>query len=119
MELPINKDPQDLNRNMLSGRKWWQYLCIFMAFVIAIVFTLAFKDKLDSSVSSVICAIIVVPIGYVGVFSKNGLDFFEYYKQKFANDKGNNIFLYVQEPIKKQSNITTDSKKKSKIGKRR
>ena len=35
MELPINTDPQDLNKNMLGGRKWWQYLCIAISFVIA------------------------------------------------------------------------------------
>lgn len=101
MELPINKDPQDLNKNMLGGRKWWQYVCIILAFAIAIIFTLFFGDKLGNSFSSVICAVIVVPLGYVGVFQKNGLDFFEYYRKKQANNTGNNVFLYVSEPLKK------------------
>jgi undecaprenyl pyrophosphate phosphatase UppP len=102
MELPINKDPQELNKNMLGGRKWWQYLCIVLAFVVAVVFTLVFKDSMGNSFNSIICAVIVVPLGYVGVFSKNGLDFFEYYKKKKANNTGNNIFVYVSEPIKKK-----------------
>ena len=49
MELPINTDPQDLNKNMLGGRKWWQYLCIAISFVIAIVFTIVLRGKLNVS----------------------------------------------------------------------
>lgn len=104
MDLQINKDPQKLNDSIFSGRKWWQYLCIILSFAVAIVFTLVFKDKIDSNLSSIICAVIIVPLGYVGVFSKNGLDFFEYYKQKKANSTGSNIFLYVNEPSSKRKN---------------
>lgn len=114
MELPINPDPQNLNRNMLGGRKWWQWLCIAVAFIIAIVFTVFFQNKLDSTVNSIICAILVVPVGYVGIFQKNGLDFFEYYKQKKANLSGTNVFLYVNEPPEKKMLVIDKKQKKKK-----
>jgi hypothetical protein len=46
-----------------------------------------------------------MPLGYVGVFSKNGLDFFEYYRRMAANRRGDNVFLYVQNPLSKSSEI--------------
>ena len=39
MELPINKDPQELNKSVFAGRKYWQWLCIALAGAIAVVFT--------------------------------------------------------------------------------
>lgn len=97
MELPINTDPQDLNKNMLGGRKWWQYLCIAISFVIAIVFTIVFRGKLDSSVNGIVCSLLVVVPGYIGIFTKNGLDFFEYYKEKRKNQQSKNVFYYVSD----------------------
>lgn len=111
MELPINPDPQNLNKNMLGGRKWWQWLCIIIAFAIAIVFTIVLQGKIDSTLNGILCAILVVPVGYVGIFQKNGLDFFEYYKHKQANNCGQNIFLYVNEPPQKKL-VSMNKKKK-------
>jgi hypothetical protein len=105
MESPMGRDPQELNKNMLGGKKWWQYLCVVLAFLIAITFTLVFKDKMVSSLNGIMCAVIVMPLGYVGVFSKNGLDFFEYYRRMAANRRGDNVFLYVQYPLSKPSEI--------------
>lgn len=93
MELPINTDPQDLNKNMLGGRKWWQYLCIAISFIIAIVFTIVFRGKLDSSVNGIVCSLLVVVPGYIGIFKKNGLDFFEYYKEKKKNQQSKKCIL--------------------------
>jgi len=97
MELPINTDPQDLNKNMLGGRKWWQYLCIAISFVIAIVFTIVLRGKLNSSLNGIICALLVVVPGYIGIFKKNDLDFFEYYKEKRKNQQSKNVFYYVSD----------------------
>ena len=95
MEITINRDPQSLNKSAFSGRKGWQWLCIIVAFVIAIVFTLFIGPKLDATINGLVCAVLVVPLGYIGVFKKNGMDFFEYNKEKRKNRQGNNTFYYV------------------------
>lgn len=100
MQLPINPDPQSLNKNVFGGRKWWQYLCIVIAFAIAVVFTIFMGPRLSGSMNGFVCAVLVVPIGYIGVFQKNGLNFFEYYKIKRASGSGGNMFLYFTEPVK-------------------
>lgn len=104
MELPINKDPQDLNKSVFSGRKYWQWICIFLAGAIAVTFTLIFSKYIGSTLNGIIIAVLVVPLGYIGVFQKNGLDFFEYYKQKRLNKTNHNVFLYVSD-IPKQKDL--------------
>ena len=37
----------------------------------------------------------VVPLGYIGVIKKNGMDFFEFYREKKKNRQGSNCFYYV------------------------
>lgn len=95
MELPINQDPQTLNKSAFGGRKGWQWMCIVIAFAIAIAFTLFLGQKMDPTVNGIICAVLVVPLGYIGVFKKNGMDFFEFYREKKKNRQGNNCFYYV------------------------
>ena len=108
MELPINRDPQTLNKSVFEGRKWWQYLCIILSFVLAIFFTLVLGPKMDATLNGIICAVVVVPTGYLGIFSKNGLDFFEYYKaKKFQRT----VFLMEVEPITKVSRQPENKKK--------
>ena len=46
------------------------------------IFTLFLGQKIDTMVNGIICAMLVVPLGYIGVFKKNGMDFFEYYREK-------------------------------------
>lgn len=99
MEFPINPDPQDLNKSVFRGRKWWQYMCIILAFVIVVGFTFVFGTKISGSMNGILCAVMVVPMGYVGLFKKNGLDFFEYYRMKQENRNGNNTFVYVSAPV--------------------
>lgn len=113
MELPINKDPQDLNKSVFSGRKYWQWICIFLAGTIAVVFTMLFSEKLGSTFTGILTAGLVVPLGYVGVFKKNGLDFFEYYKEKKKNALNQNVFLYVSD-IPEQKSLFADDLKKDK-----
>lgn len=72
-------------------------MCITIAFIVAIVFTIVLGDKLSNSVNGIVCAVLVVPLGYVGVFKKNGMDFFEYYKEKQKNKRGGNTFDYISD----------------------
>lgn len=82
MELQINKDPQKLNRNVFSGKKWWQYMCIAIAFAVVVVITVLSINHLNSTINGIICAVIAVPFAYVGMFNKNGLDYFAYHRKK-------------------------------------
>ena len=59
------------------------------------IFTLFLGQKMDPTVNGIICAVLVVPLGYIGVFKKNGMDFFEYYREKKKNRQGSNCFYYV------------------------
>lgn len=100
MELDINPDPQDLNgKGKRNGKKPWQYACIIIAVCIAVAFSL-FTD-MNNNVSSLICAVIVVPFAYVGFFNKNGIDYFEYQRKKREGRQGNSTFLYVTEKYTK------------------
>lgn len=97
MEFDINKDPQDLNKSVFEGRKKWQYVCIIAAVLIAIITTLILAPIIGDTANSLICAVLVVPLGYIGLFKKNGLDFFEYYSKKRRNLAGSNCFYYSNE----------------------
>ena len=116
MELPINKEPQELNKSVFSGRKYWQWICIALAGAIA--FTLLFSEKLGATLTGMITAVLVIPLGYIGVFKKNGLDFFEYYNQKKKNALNQNVFLYVSD-IPEQKSIFNESKRKKTMLKRK
>lgn len=118
MELPINKDPQELNKSVFSGRKYWQWICIALAGAIAVVFTLLFSEKLGATLTGIITAALVVPLGYIGVFKKNGLDFFEYYSQKKKNALNQNVFLYVSD-IPNQKSLFNEPKGKRKLLKKK
>lgn len=50
---------------------------------------------MDPTVNGIICAVLVVPLGFIGVFKKNGMDFFEYYREKEKNRLGDKTFYYV------------------------
>jgi hypothetical protein len=115
MELPINKDPQELNKSVFSGRKYWQWICIALAGAIAVVFTLLFSEKLGATLTGIITSVLVIPLGYVGVFKKNNLDFFEYYKEKKKNALKQNTYLYVSDiPSQKDLYINGKQSKKRK-----
>ncbi len=118
MELPINKDPQELNKSVFAGRKYWQWICIALAGAIAVAFTLLFSDKLGATLTGMITAALVIPLGYIGVFKKNGLDFFEYYSQKKKNALNQNVFLYVSD-IPNQKSLFNEPKGKKKILKKK
>lgn len=109
MEMDINPDPQDLNgKGKKQGRKVWQNVCIATAICIAVAFAL-FTD-MNNSMTGMICAILVAPLGYVGFFNKNGLDYFEYRRKKKENRQENSIFLYVTEKYTKP--VVVSEKKK-------
>ncbi len=92
IELPINRDPQDINKSVYSGKKPWQYICICAAFILVIIFTVVVK--LNPTINSIICAVIVCPLGYVAFFNRKGYDFFKYRRLKKRMEKGRSLYLY-------------------------
>lgn len=111
MELDINRDPQEISKKITTGKQWWQYLFIGTAVFIGILITLVFN--LNSTLNGIICAFIAFPLGYIGVFEKNGLDFFQYRKIKKFNSTGKNIFLYENPIPEKKKESGKDNEKKS------
>lgn len=111
MKIPINKDPENLNRSVFGGRSLWQYACIFFSVGIAVAFVLLFQDRLGITLSSVICIALVMPTGYIGLFSKHGLDYFTYRKSKRSVKQG--VYLYYS-PVHKAPPDETGADKKNK-----
>ncbi len=112
MELPINRDPQQLNRSAFAGRKRWQWVCIITAIAIAVIFTVITTGKINPTLNGLICIILVAPLGYIGIYKKNGLDFFEYRRKK----KSGKTFLYITKPYYAKASINvagTEGKKRS------
>lgn len=94
MNIDINIDPEDISKSAFSGRKWWQWLSIGIALVFVLVITIILRNVISSTVNGLLCAVVVVPFGYIGVFQKNGLDFFEYYRKKWSKYENRTVFLY-------------------------
>lgn len=101
MELPINQDPEELNKSAYAGKKPWQYVCIFISILIAVAFVWLFQRKLGTTLSSLICVVLITPTGLIGLFQKNGMDFFEYRKRKKHIKETGGIYLYETEPYRK------------------
>jgi hypothetical protein len=115
MELPINQDPEDLNKSAFAGKKWWQYALIIFDMVIAVIVVIFFQDKLGTTLVSLIAAVLVVPAGYVGLFQKNGLNFFEYRRKKRTTKINGGVYLYRTEPCRHVEK-NSDANKKVTIG---
>jgi hypothetical protein len=93
MELPINRDPQSMNKSIFSFLKWWQMLCLITAITGCVLFTILFDNVLNSTINGMLCGLVVVLPGYIAFYNKKGLDFFEYEKIRH----GRSAFLYENE----------------------
>lgn len=117
MELQINPDPQDLNGgNRKKIRKAWQFICLGVAVATVIIITV-FMD-INSNINSLICAGIAAPLGYVGLFNRNGLDFFEYRRKKRDNVSGRSVFLYETAKYERKIETADEKKRRFFLGKR-
>lgn len=106
MELPINQDPEELNKSAYAGKKTWQYICIVVSVLIAVVFMLLFQSRLGTNICSLICIVLITPAGYIGLFRKNGMDFFEYRRRKIDIKETGGMYLYRTEPYKTVVQVT-------------
>lgn len=93
MNLNINSNFDKMNDNFWSSKKPYQVCCIILAFVVAIVVVLVLSPKLGSTVASYVVVFLVAPLGYLGFYNKNGLDFVSYMKIKKSNiDNGKLVY---------------------------
>lgn len=111
MELPINQDPEKLNKSVYAGWRWWQYALIVFAIIASILLVLLFQDKLGITVCSIISIFIIAIPGRIATFRKNGMNFFDYRKKKKVNQS--EVFVYVNLPcIKTKTSAVDESPKK-------
>lgn len=108
MELPINQDPEQLNKSVYSGLKWWQYMLMASSVAVAVVFVVIFQSKLGMTLCSIIGIVIVGPPGYVATYKKNGLNFFEYRQKKKINQT--EIFVYRSAPFADNKVVAKENK---------
>ena len=97
MELPINQDPEQLNKSVYAGWKWWQYALMGISIAAAVAFVVFFQGRLGITLCSIICIAIVAPPGFVATYKKNGLNFFEYRQKKKINQT--ETFVYKNPPV--------------------
>ncbi len=85
MNHPINSNIEKMNKNFWSDKKLYQIVCMGLAVVIAGVVIIFIAPKVGTTTSSYICAIAVLPLAYVAMFNKNGLDFVAFMKARRNN----------------------------------
>lgn len=110
MELPINQDPEKLNKSVYSGWKWWQYTLMGTAIALSVAFVLLFQERLGITLCSLICILLAAPPSFVATYRKNGLNFFEYRNKKKINQT--EVFVYKNPPcVSALDNIEPKTKK--------
>lgn len=117
MNLNINKNFDKMNDNLWTNKKIYQIVCIVLAFVIAIVIVLILSPRLGNTVTSYVVIFLVCPLGYVGFFNKNGLDFLEYQRIKKSNVANGKLLYRTQ--LRKQSVIISNDSRNRKKRRRR
>lgn len=116
MNLNINSNFDKMNDNLWTNKKPYQIICIALAFVLAIVIVLILSPHLGNTVTSYIVIFLVCPLGYIGFFNKNGLDFMTYQKIKRSNVANGKLLYRTQ---LRKHNVVANSKKRNRRRKRR
>ena len=100
MNWEINKNIDEMNKSFITSKKPYQIVCIILSFVIGIAVMLILKDFIGVTVSSYLCIFIVLPLGVLGVYERNGLDFITYVRKKKSNVLQGKL-VYRREDISK------------------
>lgn len=111
IELDINKDPQSLNKTIFTGRKPWQYVLVTLIVMgsIAIGIVLSNIGKVGLSFVTIL---FVAPFGYIVMFQKNDMDFFEWLRRQIRRGKGEDVFYDKEETIKELDAIKKGKEKR-------
>ncbi len=110
IDLPINKDPQSLNKTVFTGRKPWQYILVVLIVFGSIGLSIWLRNigKMGLSFATIL---FVAPWGYIAMFQKNDMDFFEWFKRQMRRGKGDDVF-YDKEETEKSLNAVKKGKEK-------
>ena len=92
-EIKINKNFDEMNKNFLSDKKLYQIVAIIMAFIFCGVFMIVLKPYLGTTLCSYLSLFISMPLGFIGMYEKHGIDFLRYMKIKKNNRLYGKLFF--------------------------
>lgn len=98
IDLDINKDPQSLNKTVFSGRKPWQYIMVVLIVGTSIGLSIVLSN-IGKAGLSIVTILFVSPFGYIALFQKNDMDFFEWLKRQIRRGKRENTFYDKEESV--------------------
>lgn len=85
MILDINKNIDTVNDSVLAGKKIYQIVCTILGFAIAVITIIFLRNYLSSTLSSYVCMLVCMPLLFLGLYEKNGMDILAYLKIKKKN----------------------------------
>ena len=110
-EIPINKNYDDMNQTILSKKKPYQVLSIALAFVIGGIIMVFLRPVLGTTVCSYIALIVVMPLGFLGLYERHGMDLLRYIKVKKQIRLYGKLFYDLNPLAGKDNSTETDNKK--------
>ena len=110
-EIPINKNYDDMNQTILSKKKPYQVLSIALAFVIGGIIMIFLRPVLGTTVCSYIALIVVMPLGFLGVYERHGMDFIKYIKVRKQIRLYGKLYYDLNPFAGKDSKTETDNNK--------
>lgn len=73
MEVKINKEIRSFKEQIYFGLSLRQFICSFLACVMAVLLYFCFNNLLGSEIASWICMLGAFPFAFIGFFNYNGL----------------------------------------------
>ena len=121
MNIPINKNIDLMDKNFINRKKPYQLACLLFAFIGSVVVMFVLKPYFSVTIISYICMGISIPLGYLGIYEKNGMDFFTY-RRKVKETKMYGKLLYRSDmsfiDTEKKAVTNTNYKKSAKSAKK-
>lgn len=103
LNLDINKNFDEFDKNFLSNKKPYQVACIIGAFILGfLIMVFSSMFGINNVVGAYATMLLVAPLGYIGIYNKNGMDLLEYRKKR-KNDSEKLILVMRNEFEPKKS----------------
>lgn len=108
-----------MDKNFLNRKKPYQIICLILAVVLGVGCMFILKPYMSSTAVTYVTMIFSVPLGYLGIYEKNGMDFFEYRrKQKDVNITGKVVHKTDMSFVEKNEVIQNSNKNNLKVKKK-
>ena len=119
MNLPINKNIDVMDKNFLNRKKPYQIICLILAVVLGVGCMFILQPYMSSTTVTYVTMIFSVPLGYLGIYEKNGMDFFEYRRKKRdVNVTGKVVHKTDMSFVEKNAVIQNSNKNSLKVKKK-